>query len=127
MAILTRNSTRGSGGRNPASTTTDEADLPRLVDGKERPALVLTGAVKRENAGRVTVAPISSTIRGSTTEIVVGPAEGLDHTSVVKCDNVATVPAASVRREVGLLASSRERELRAAIVSAFDLLPVEIA
>ncbi len=97
-----------------------------LVGAKERPALVLTGAVKREHAGRVTIAPISSTIRGSTTEVPVGRAEGLDHPSVVKCENVATVPASSVGREVGLLASARERELRAAIVSAFDLLPVEI-
>ncbi len=97
------------------------------VEGKLRPALVLTAEGKREHAVRLSVAPISSTIRGSNTEVVVGPSEGLDHRSVVKCENIQTVAATDVVREIGLLPSGRERELRRAIVVAFDLLPLGVA
>ena len=96
------------------------------VDDKLRPALVLTADAKREHALRVTVAPISSTVRGSNTELLVGPAEGLDHESAVKCENIQTVPATAITREIGLLPSDREAALRQAIVFAFDLLPLAI-
>lgn len=77
------------------------------VDGKPRPALVLTADDKREHARRVTVAPISSTVRGSSTELRVGPVEGLDHESVVKCEHIQTVAAALTVRKIGLLPTSR--------------------
>lgn len=79
------------------------------VDGKPRPALVLTADDKREHARRVTVAPISSTVRGSSTELRVGPVEGLDHESVVKCEHIQTVAAALTVRKIGLLPTSRGR------------------
>lgn len=97
------------------------------VESKLRPALVLTPTVKREHAGRITVAPISTVVRGSATEVAVGRREGLDRPSVVKCENIQTVPASDLVREIGLLASDRERELRVAVVLALDLLPLAIA
>jgi mRNA interferase MazF len=36
-------------------------------------------------------APITSTIRGITSEVRVGPRNGLDHDCVVSCDNISTV------------------------------------
>jgi len=40
---------------------------------KTRPVLVLTREVVRPHLGRVTVAPITSTVRGLSTEVPVGP------------------------------------------------------
>ena len=88
---------------------------------KPRPVLVLTREAVRPYLTRVTVAPITSTIRGLSTEVSVGRRNGLDHKSVVSCDNIVTVPVATLGRHVGYLLLSQEPELAEAIRSAFDL------
>jgi mRNA interferase MazF len=45
---------------------------------KVRPVLVLTRELVRPHLSRVTVAPITTTVRGLSTEVYVGPANGLD-------------------------------------------------
>ncbi|MFN0027352.1 MAG: type II toxin-antitoxin system PemK/MazF family toxin [Acidimicrobiales bacterium] len=88
---------------------------------KVRPVLVLTREVVRPYLSRVTVAPITTTIRGLSTEVPVGPANGLDQHSVVSCDNIITVPADSVGRQIGVLLAAQEPTLAEAIRLAFDL------
>ncbi|MEO6701093.1 MAG: type II toxin-antitoxin system PemK/MazF family toxin [Jatrophihabitantaceae bacterium] len=88
---------------------------------KTRPVLVLTRELVRPHLGRVTVAPITSTIRGLSTEVAVGPANGLDHDCVISCDNILTVPASALGRQLGFLLSSQELALTQAIHAAFDL------
>lgn len=88
---------------------------------KTRPVLVLTRERARGALARVTVAPITSTVRGVSTEVVVGTRNGLDHDCVVSCDNIRTVPAGRLGRMVGLLGEDQEADLARAIVSAFDL------
>lgn len=41
---------------------------------------------------KVTVAPITSTIKGLSSEVLVGPANGLAHDCAISLDNVLTVP-----------------------------------
>ncbi len=88
---------------------------------KRRPALILT----RQNAHHVltwlTVAPITSTIRGISTEVLVGPRNGLDHDSVVSCDNITTVHYDAVGDTLGLLFDDQEPALTRAICDAFEL------
>ena len=58
---------------------------------KRRPVLVLT---RQEVIGllhTVMVAPITSTIYGAPSEVVVGPDEGLKHVSAINLDHVQTV------------------------------------
>ena len=86
-----------------------------------RPVLVLTREVVRPYLGRVTVAPITTTIRGLSTEVLVGPANGLDNDSVVSCDNITTVPADALGRQIGVLLAAQETMLAEAIRLAFDL------
>lgn len=88
---------------------------------KARPVLVLTREVVRPHLARVTVAPITSTIRGLSTEVPVGRVNGLDQDSVVSCDNILTVPASALGRQIGLLLEAQEVALTAAIHAAFDL------
>lgn len=88
---------------------------------KSRPVLVLTREVVRPHLNRVTVVPITSTIRGLSTEVRVGPANGLDHDSVVSCDNIVTVPVSALGRQIGFLLPAQELELTEAIHAAFDL------
>lgn len=86
-----------------------------------RPVLILTREVVRRHLSRVTVAPITSTIRGLSTEVPVGPANGLDRASVVSCDNIVTVPVSALGRQLGVLMAEQETALTEAIRAAFDL------
>jgi mRNA interferase MazF len=88
---------------------------------KTRPVLVLTREVVRPHLTRVTVAPITSTIRGLSTEVPVGPDNGLDQASVVSCDNIQTIPVDRLGRQLGFLLDSQEATLSDAIKAAFDL------
>lgn len=88
---------------------------------KARPVLVLTRDIVRPHLSRVTVAPITTTVRGLSTEVPVGPANGLDHDSVVSCDNAVTVPADALGRQLGFLLADQEPALSEAIRTAFDL------
>lgn len=88
---------------------------------RARPVLILTRELLRPHLTRVTVAPITSRIRGISTEVAVGPANGLDHDSVVSCDNLQTVPADRLGRHLGYLLPHQEPELVEAIRIAFDL------
>ncbi|MBC7560411.1 MAG: type II toxin-antitoxin system PemK/MazF family toxin [Dermatophilaceae bacterium] len=88
---------------------------------KTRPVLILTREVVRPHLSRVTVAPITSTSRGLSTEMPVGPANGLDRANVVSCDNIVTVPVSALRRQLGFLLTEQEAALMKAIRAAFDL------
>ena len=88
---------------------------------KTRPVLVLTRGRVRPHLTRVTIAPITSTVRGLSTEVSVGTANGLDHACVVSCDNIVTVPVTVLGPQVGFLLDEQETALTQAIHAAFDL------
>jgi len=88
---------------------------------KTRPVLVLTRELVRPHVGRVTVAPITTTVRGLSTEIPVGRANGLEAEGVVSCDNIITVPTATLGRQIGFLLPTQEAFLTTAVHAAFDL------
>lgn len=88
---------------------------------KTRPVVVLTRELARSAMTRVTVAPITTSVRGLSTEVGVGPANGIDGDAAISLDNVVTVPQTSLGRFVGMLDAEQERELAEAIVIAYDL------
>lgn len=88
---------------------------------RRRPALILTRQSKLHLLASLTVAPITSTIRGITSEVPVGPRNGLDHDSVVSCDNITTVRKGTVGDTIGLLFDDQEPALGRAISDAFEL------
>jgi mRNA interferase MazF len=53
--------------------------------------------------------------------VAVGRANGLQHDSVVSCDNVTTIPTSAIGRLLGYLHASQEAALSRAIASAYDL------
>ena len=88
---------------------------------KARPAVLLTREVVLPFRSRLTVAPITSTVRGLTVEVPVGPSNGIDHNNVVNCDDVTTVSASAVGTLLGYLRDDQEEALAEAIATAFDL------
>jgi mRNA interferase MazF len=88
---------------------------------KGRPVLILTRELVRPHMARVTVAPITTTARGLSTEVPVGAANGLDTDGVISCDNIVTVPASVLGPQIGVLLPHQEDALTTAIRAAFDL------
>lgn len=88
---------------------------------KVRPVLVLTRESVRGARTKITVAPITSRVRGLDSEVAVGTRNGLEVASVVSCDNVETVAASKLGRVVGYFYADQEPALARALTAAFDL------
>ena len=88
---------------------------------KTRPVLVLTCEEVRAVRRLVTVAPITTTVRGLRSEVLVDRRNGLDHDSAVNLDSIMTIPRDDLIRHVGALRVDQERDLTRAFHEAFDL------
>lgn len=85
---------------------------------KRRPVLVLSRSEAIEVLHTVMVAPLTSTIRGIPSEVMVGTGEGLEHDSVVNLDHVQTVEQARLSRYVGRLGPEKMRAVCRALAIA---------
>jgi mRNA interferase MazF len=83
---------------------------------KRRPVLVLSRQEVIPLLATVMVAPITSTIRGVPSEVVVGVPEGLKRHSAVNLDHVQTVERAQL---VGYVGSVPPETMRAACRALF--------
>lgn len=88
---------------------------------KTRPVVVLTREAARAAITKVTVAPITSTVKGLSSEVPVGQHNGLDQDSVISLDNAVTIPVSLLGRTVGNLTSEQDSLLARAVVLAYDL------
>jgi mRNA interferase MazF len=88
---------------------------------KARPVLVLTRELVRPHLTTITVAPITTTIRGLSTEVPLDSANGLAGRSVASCDNITTIPTDALGEHIGVLLDHQEQMLSDAIRAAFDL------
>jgi mRNA interferase MazF len=88
---------------------------------KARPVLILTRELVRPHLRTVTVATITTTIRGLSTEVPVDESNGLSGPSVVSCDNLTTIPTEALRDQIGVLLDRQEAQLSEAIRAGFDL------
>ena len=69
----------------------------------------------------VICAPVYTSRYGLSTEVPVGPDEGLRHDSSVHCDALVSLPKSSLTRFVGTLAHRRLAELDAALAIALGI------
>lgn len=87
-----------------------------------RPVVILTRDRALTYLHSVTVAPITSSVRGIGSEVPVGAAEGLDHDSAVNCDNLITIPRGRLAsRSIGALDGSKTRQLNRALRFALGI------
>jgi mRNA interferase MazF len=82
---------------------------------KQRPVLVLTRNSAVGHLATVTVAPITSTIRGVPSEVVLDIDDGMKGPCAVNLHNAVTVAQARLGRRVGALSSARMQEVCAAL------------
>ncbi len=69
----------------------------------------------------VICAPVFSTGEGLSTQVAVGPAEGLKHSSWVMCDNLVSLRKADLTQYIGSLPRTKIAELNVALKMALDL------
>ena len=74
---------------------------------KRRPVLVLTRPEVIELLHTVMVAPVTSAVRGTPSEVVLGVEEGLKHTSAVNLDHVQTVEKARLGTFIGTVGAEK--------------------
>jgi mRNA interferase MazF len=86
---------------------------------KSRPVLVLTRGSAIPYLANVTVAPITSTIRGVPSEVVLDTDDGMKGPCAVNLHNLVTVAKSGLGRHVATLREDRLREVCAGI--AFSL------
>ena len=87
---------------------------------KQRPVLLLTRSDVIPVLNTVTVAPLTRTIRGGASEVVVGENSGLKSTSAINLHHVVTVPKTGLRRFVGSVSPAVLQQVRAALLFALD-------
>ncbi len=81
--------------------------LERPRPDKRRPVLVLSRPALIPVLQTVTVAAITSTLRGSPTEVELGVEDGLKRISCVNLCNIFTVPKPELRTFVGTVRAER--------------------
>jgi mRNA interferase MazF len=91
------------------------------VGRKRRPVLVLTRSEVLDVRELVTVAEVTTSIRGLAAEVHLDHGEvGLDRPSVVNCDSLHTVPQASLTNFVGGVPDETMRNVCTAVAYALD-------
>ena len=85
---------------------------------KARPVVVLTRSSALDYLTNVTVAPITSTIRGVPSEVLLDTDDGLKGPCAINLHNIATVAKAGLGRRVAALREDRMREVCGAIAFA---------
>ena len=72
-------------------------------------------------ANRVLCAPINTSGVGLSTEVQVGVDEGLKHDSVINCDQITRLEKSMLTDYIGALSLPKLKQLRTALVVAFDM------
>jgi mRNA interferase MazF len=85
---------------------------------KQRPVVVLTRDTILDRLARVTVAPLTSTMRGVASEVALGTDDGLKQPCAVNLHNIVTVPKGGLGRRVGRLDERRLDQICGAIAFA---------
>ena len=85
---------------------------------KERPVVVLTRSSSLDFLGWVTIAPITSTMRGVRSEAALGIEDGMKGPCVVNAHNLMTVRKDQLGRRVARLSETRLRAVCGAVAFA---------
>ena len=88
---------------------------PGKTPDKKRPALVLTRNSAIAYLSTVTVAPVTSTIRGVPSEVVLNEEDGMKSPCAVNLHNAVTVSQQRLGKRVAQLSSARMNEVCAAL------------
>ncbi len=87
--------------------------------GNRRPVLIVTRTESAQLMKRVIVAPVTRTIRGIPTEVVLGESSGLEGECVASFDNLQPQRVSMLTERAGAIPSPRD-QIRVAIEALTD-------
>jgi mRNA interferase MazF len=85
---------------------------------KQRPVVILTRQSSIRLLNKVTVAPITSTIRGGASEVVLDETDGMKAPCAINLYNLLTLPRERVGMRIGSLSDLRVSEICEAVAFA---------
>jgi len=88
---------------------------------KRRPVLVLTRDSVLEYLGEVTVAPVTTIVRGIPSEVRLSREQGMPRDSAVNCDHIQTVSKKKIGGLITALDDGKMTEVAGAVGFALDL------
>lgn len=89
------------------------------AEDKRRPVLVITRSDAVQVLNRLSIAPVTRTVRGIPTEIGLGPEQGLPDECVASLDNIQPISRHLLTDRVGAL-DLRTREICRALAAMAD-------
>jgi len=95
------------------------AELPRPAG--RRPVILLSRDEAYEVRRLVTVAPVTTRVRGIPVEVPLGPKDGLPRECVANLDTVTTTPKDALRERLAVLSRSKMTAVDAALRFALGL------
>ena len=95
------------------------AELPRPAG--RRPVILLSRDEAYEVRRLVTVAPVTTRVRGIPVEVPLGPKDGLPRECVANLDTVTTIPKDALRERLTVLSRSKMAAVDAALRFALGI------
>ncbi len=95
------------------------AELPRPIG--RRPVVLLSRNEAYAVRNAVTIAEVTTTIRGIPVEVTLGPEDGLPKTCVANLDTIATIRKDLLTKRITLLRNERLQQIDAAIKFSLSL------
>jgi len=95
------------------------AELPRPIG--RRPVVLLSRDEAYAVRNAVTIAEVTTTIRGIPVEVELGPEDGLPKNCVANLDNIATIRKDLLTKRITLLRNQRLQQIDAAIKFSLSL------
>jgi len=86
---------------------------------KERPVVILTRDAAIQFLGEITVAPITSTIRGIPTEVLLDESDDMKGACAINFDHVQTVARGKLGALITKLPETKMPQLKSALLFAF--------
>jgi mRNA interferase MazF len=84
-------------------------------------AIVSRQALLDSRFSTVICAPVYTNGEGLSTQVAIGPDEGIKHSSWIMCDNLVSIQKSDLTNYVGVLSKSKLAELTYALKMALDL------
>ncbi len=86
-----------------------------------RPVVLLSRDEAYPVRTAVTVAPVTTTVRGIAVEVSLGLEDGLPRPCAVNCDSMLTIPKAYLESRISRLSERKMEEIHKAICFALDM------
>jgi mRNA interferase MazF len=86
-----------------------------------RPAVLVSRDEAYSIKTRVTVVPLTRTVRGIPTEVRLGPTEGLPKVGVANADELVTISMQSLQERIAVLTKAKLAELDDALLFALGI------